>query len=61
MVVYVIDQSTESPSRRQRCSKTRSSWEVSCSHNATKLRRESETAARSFFFATGSGAEKSGS
>lgn len=39
IVVYVSDQSTDSPSRRHSASKTCSSAAVSRSHSATKLRR----------------------
>ncbi|GAB3815946.1 hypothetical protein GCM10027605_64170 [Micromonospora zhanjiangensis] len=40
IVVYVNDQSTDSPSRRHNASNTCSSEAVSRSHSSTKLRRE---------------------
>jgi hypothetical protein len=40
IVVYVIDQSTESPRRRHNASKAASSTAVSTVHSSTKLRRE---------------------
>jgi hypothetical protein len=44
MVVYVIAQSTDSPSRRHSASNAFSSSTVSRPHNSTKLRREIDTA-----------------
>ena len=43
IVVYVIDQSTDSPSVRHSDSNTRSSSSVSCRHSSTKFGREIDT------------------
>ena len=47
IVVYVIDQSTDSPSVRQRSSKACSSLSVRRRHSSTKLGREMESGSRS--------------
>ena len=57
MVWYWVDQSTDSPSRRQTCSNACSSRLVSRSQRATKLRREIRTGSP----AGRSGGTKSGS